>query len=84
MKQIFTSASKVVFLLLTITSSLGFFFGLLSEANFMLLAGSAFTFYFTNKNETIIRKKDNASELDTETTSDKLEDIINTIKADLN
>lgn len=56
MTKIFTSASKIVFLLITIAACIGFFTGRLSEANFMLLAGSAFTFYFTNKNETVVRK----------------------------
>lgn len=29
----------------------GFFLGILSENNFMILAGAAFTFYFSNKGE---------------------------------
>lgn len=58
MTKIFTSASKIVFLTITVTACAGFFTGTLSEANFMLLAGSAFTFYFTNKNETVVRKSE--------------------------
>lgn len=30
-------------------SGIGFFIGSLSEANFMLLSGMAFSFYFSNK-----------------------------------
>jgi len=49
--KILESASKMVFLLITITACVGFFIGVLSENNFMILAGSAFTFYFANKGE---------------------------------
>lgn len=31
------------------SASLGFFLGVLSENNFMILAGGAFAFYFSNK-----------------------------------
>jgi len=58
MANIFKSASKIVFLVITFSACIGFFVGRLSEANFMLLAGSAFTFYFTNKNETVTRTPD--------------------------
>lgn len=56
MKKITQSASKIVFIVIALTTCVTFFTGRLSEANFMLLAGSAFTFYFTNKNETVVRK----------------------------
>jgi glucokinase len=46
---ILKSASKIVFLLLTITACGGFFIGVLSPDNFMILASSAFAFYFSNK-----------------------------------
>lgn len=48
-KQWWTSASKLAFLLVVTTTCVGFFFGKLSENNFMILAGSAFAFYFTTK-----------------------------------
>lgn len=50
--KILTSASKLVFLLLAITACIAFFFGKLESKDFMLLAVSAFTFYFSNKGET--------------------------------
>ena len=52
MKNIVTSASKIVFLLMALAVVIGFFMGRLSENNFMILAGGAFTFYFANKGET--------------------------------
>ena len=47
---IFNSASRVVFILIAITVCIGFALGVLSEGNFILLAGSAFTYYFTRDN----------------------------------
>jgi len=49
---ILSSASKIVFILLAFSASLGFFFGLLDPKDFMLLAGMAFSFYFSNKGDT--------------------------------
>lgn len=49
--DIFKSASKVVFLLLTITACGGFIVGILESKDFMLLASSAFAFYFANKGD---------------------------------
>lgn len=46
---ILSSASKIVFILIAITVCASFMLGLLSENNFMILAGSAFTFYFAAK-----------------------------------
>lgn len=46
MENIFTSASKIVFLLLAITACVAFFTGKLESKDFMLLAGMAFAFYF--------------------------------------
>ncbi len=43
------SASKIVFILLAIGATVGFFTGHLGEDNFMVLAISAFSFYFANK-----------------------------------
>lgn len=55
MKEIITkllsSASKLVFILLALAAVVGFCIGRLNEANFMLLAGGAFTFYFANKGD---------------------------------
>lgn len=51
MKNIVTSASKIVFLLMAIAAVVGFFLGRLSEGNFMILCGGAFTFYFAHKGE---------------------------------
>lgn len=50
--EILKSASKIVFLLMAIGAIVGFFLGRLSEGNFMILAGGAFAFYFSNKGET--------------------------------
>jgi hypothetical protein len=50
--QIIKSASKLMFLLLGITACIGFATGLLSSENFMVLASSAFAFYFSNKGDT--------------------------------
>ena len=41
------SASKIVFLLLAVTSCVAFFMGNLEAKDFMLLAGMEFTYYFT-------------------------------------
>lgn len=51
MKDLTKSASKIVFILMAVAAIVGFFLGRLSEANFMLLAGGAFTFYFSNKGD---------------------------------
>ena len=45
--KILGSASKIVFILLTITACIGFYFGILESKDFMLLAISAFSYYFT-------------------------------------
>jgi hypothetical protein len=50
--KLLTSASKVVFLLLTITACGGFFLGKLESKDFMVLAGMAFAFYFSYKGNT--------------------------------
>lgn len=51
MTNILSSASKIVFILLAITACAGFFLGKLEPKDFMVLAGMAFTFYFSNKGE---------------------------------
>lgn len=45
------SASKLVFLILTLSACMGFHTGRLSEGNFMILVSSAFAFYFGSKGE---------------------------------
>lgn len=49
--DILKSASKLVFILLALSACIGFFLGKLDSNNFMILAGSAFTFYFSNKGD---------------------------------
>lgn len=49
MKNIFESASKIVFIMLALTACAGFFLGMLESKDFMVLAGMAFTFYFSYK-----------------------------------
>jgi hypothetical protein len=51
MSKIFTSASKIVFLLIALTACVGFFIGRLEAKDFMMLASMAFAFYFANKGE---------------------------------
>lgn len=50
--EILKSASKIVFILLALTACIGFFWGKLDPKDFMVLAGMAFTFYFSNKGNT--------------------------------
>lgn len=49
MQNIISSASKIVFILLALCACIGFFMGRLEAKDFMVLAMSAFTFYFSNK-----------------------------------
>jgi asparagine N-glycosylation enzyme membrane subunit Stt3 len=49
MTNVLKSASKIVFLILTVTACAGFFLGKLESQDFMVLAVSAFTFYFSFK-----------------------------------
>lgn len=48
---ILKSAAKMVFLLLAVGATVGLFTGHIKEENFMLLATSAFAFYFSNKGD---------------------------------
>ena len=52
MPNILQSASKIVFVLLAVSACVGFFLGMLESKDFMVLAMSAFTFYFSNKGDT--------------------------------
>lgn len=45
------SASKLVFLMLALTVCISFIISKLESKDFMLLAGMAFTFYFSNKGD---------------------------------
>jgi hypothetical protein len=49
MSKIFTSASKIVFLMMAIGVHAALFTGKISGEQYMVLAGMAFTFYFANK-----------------------------------
>ena len=49
--NILESASKIVFILLAVSACIGFFLGKLEAQDFMMLAGMAFAFYFSNKGE---------------------------------
>jgi uncharacterized membrane protein len=49
---IFKSASKIVFLLMAIAVVVLTFIGIVDPKDFMMLAGMAFAFYFSNKGET--------------------------------
>lgn len=44
--KIFESMSRLVFGLLALTACVGFFMGILEAKDFMVLAGSAFGYYF--------------------------------------
>lgn len=50
--KILQSASKTVFVLLTITACVGFIIGKLPVDQFMILAIAASSFYFSNKGDT--------------------------------
>jgi len=52
MSKLMTSASKIVFILMALGAIIGFFIGKLEAADFMLLCGMAFSFYFSHKGET--------------------------------
>lgn len=49
--NIFKSASKIVFLMLAVTSCIGFMLGKLPVENFMILSSGAFAFFFANKGD---------------------------------
>ncbi len=51
LKSLMSSASKLVFLLLALTACIGFFVGKLESKDFMVLAMSAFAFYFSSKGD---------------------------------
>ena len=49
--NILNSASKIVFIMLALTTCLAFMCGQLESKDFMMLAGMAFAFYFSNKGD---------------------------------
>jgi hypothetical protein len=51
MNKIYTSASKIVFILMAIATITGMFYGRIDAKDFMILASMAFSFYFANKGE---------------------------------
>ena len=51
MDKIFKSASKIVFLLLTVTACIGFLIGRLPVDQFMIVMMAAASFYFSNKGD---------------------------------
>lgn len=52
MEKIYTSATKVVFLLTAITVCVGFSFGMVSEQAFLSLATMVFAFYYSKGKDT--------------------------------
>lgn len=52
MTNILESASKIVFILLTVSACAALFTGKIESKDFMVLAGMAYAFYFSNKGET--------------------------------
>lgn len=51
MRKIYTSASKIVFILMAVAVIVGMFYGKVDAKDFMILASMAFSFYFANKGE---------------------------------
>jgi len=51
MKKILSSASKVVFLAMTIATIAALFVGKITGEQFLVLTSMTFTFYFTRKGE---------------------------------
>lgn len=49
--KILESASKIVFILIALTTCVSLFFGLLEAKDFMVLAGMTFAFYFSHKGD---------------------------------
>lgn len=50
--EILKSASKIVFVLMALATIGALFIGKISGDQFLLLAGMAFSFYFSNKGDT--------------------------------
>jgi len=52
MQSIYSSASKIVFILMAGATIAGLFLGRVDPKDFMILASMAFSFYFASKGET--------------------------------
>ena len=52
MDKIYTSASKIVFILMALAVVAGLFIGKIEAKDFMVLAAMSFSFYFANTGET--------------------------------
>jgi len=50
MFKMFTSASRSVLMIMTVTVCVGFLIRILGKEEFMMLAGMVFAFYFTKTN----------------------------------
>ncbi len=51
MSKIYTSASKMVFILMAVATIAGMFMGKIDPKDFLTLASMAFAFYFANKGD---------------------------------
>jgi len=51
MKSIYSSASKIVFILMAVATIVGMFYNKVDPKDFMILASMAFSFYFANKGD---------------------------------
>lgn len=51
MQNIISSASKIVFIMMAVTVCAALFTGHITGEQFLVLAGMAFAFYFSNKGE---------------------------------
>ena len=58
MKQIFSSATKIVFLLTALTVCAGFFVGKISEQAFLQVATAVFSFYYGTKSLPVAKSVD--------------------------
>lgn len=55
--RIFQSASKIVFVLVAVTSAVGLFTGHFESKEWMVLASMAFTYYFGVQNQAVARNE---------------------------
>ncbi len=51
MKNIYSSASKIVFILMAVATIAGLFYGKVDQKDFIILTSMAFSFYFANKGD---------------------------------
>ena len=61
MSKIYTSASKIVFILMAVVACVAFILGKLEAKDFMLLTSMSFSFYFANKGETTPDRTDGST-----------------------